>query len=48
MDLYILFLPLKYKVENAVLLFPRKKEKKKPRTFLPYEVFQDYQVTVCA
>lgn len=29
MGLYIFFLPFKYKVEYAVILFPRKREKKK-------------------
>lgn len=40
MDLYILFLPLKYKVEYAVSLFLRKRKKKKTLTFLPYKCFR--------
>lgn len=30
------------------ILYKKKGKKKKPLTFLPYQVFQDYQVTVCA
>lgn len=40
----IFFLPFKYKVENAVLLFPKKKGKK-PADLSPL-LFQVYQVTV--
>lgn len=44
MGLYIFFLPLKYKAEYTVLLFPRERKKELPLRFLPWEVLQGQEV----